>query len=109
MNRILSVSLGLALLGATLLPIEAAAAGFGSAVSDAQLGQTRGMAAVGADVNSLLNATSSGNQAVSTTVVGHNAIQDHAFGNASGIVNVIQNIGNNVIIQNAVIVNITLQ
>lgn len=114
-SLILSVSLGLAILLAAGFPIGAMAAGapvkhglLGPAVSDAQLGQARGMANVSSDVKGLLNATSSGNNAVSNTVVGSNSIQGHAFGNASGIVNVIQNFGNNVIIQNAVIVNINM-
>lgn len=78
----------------------------GHAMPDAELQQERGMANIPMDLRALQNATSSGNSVVSSTNIGSNSIQGAAFGNASGIVNVIQNMGNNVIIQNAVIINV---
>jgi len=46
---------------------------------------------------------------VNNSITGANAIGGQAFGDAQGFVNVIQNSGNNVIIQSSTIVNVTLQ
>ena len=40
---------------------------------------------------------------------GNNAVSDGAFGDAAGFMTTIQNTGNNVLIQNATIVNISMQ
>ena len=45
----------------------------------------------------------------SSVTNGNNSIGDQAFSNSNGISTVIQNSGNNVIIQNSTIVNMTLQ
>ncbi|NML17637.1 hypothetical protein [Azohydromonas caseinilytica] len=55
-----------------------------------------------------LNGVVSGNQA-SNLATGNNAISDGAFANAAGLPMVVQNSGNNVLIQNATIVNVQLK
>jgi hypothetical protein len=55
-----------------------------------------------------LNGSVSGNSAVNT-YSGDNIISGEAFGNASGFVNTIQNTGNNVLIQSATIVNVSIE
>jgi hypothetical protein len=42
-------------------------------------------------------------------VTGNNSIADAAFSGASGLATVIQNSGNNVIIQNGTVLNLTLK
>ncbi|CAG22309.1 MULTISPECIES: hypothetical protein [Photobacterium] len=49
-----------------------------------------------------------GNGAYNNTT-GANMITEGAFGESSGIFNVVQNTGNNVLIQNATVVNLTLK
>ncbi|MGZ5008825.1 MAG: hypothetical protein ACXWE9_10135 [Methylobacter sp.] len=65
----------------------------------------------GVDITTLNNmnvrATLSGNQA-NNNVNGYNIIDNGAFTQASGITSVIQNSGNNVIIQDSTIVNVTI-
>jgi len=65
----------------------------------------------GVDMTTLNNmnvrATLSGNQA-NNTVNGYNIIDHGAFAQASGINSVIQNTGNNVVIQDATILNVTI-
>lgn len=78
------------------------------AVSESALGNQRGMFSPGVDIGELMNATSTGNS-VYSSFTGTNNMGADAFSNVSGIVNVIQNVGNNVTIQNAVIVNLNLQ
>jgi len=79
-----------------------------TAVSD-ELDNARGRE--GVDMTTLNNmnvrATLSGNQA-NNTVNGYNIIDHGAFAQASGINSVIQNSGNNVIIQDSTIVNVTI-
>lgn len=48
------------------------------------------------------------NNSVNSTATGFNNISSDAFGNSRGVVSLIQNTGNNVIIQNATIVNLTM-
>ena len=55
-----------------------------------------------------LNGTVSGNQPINT-VTGHNTINGEAFSGAAGFVSSVQNTGNNVLIQNATIVNIAVE
>jgi hypothetical protein len=65
----------------------------------------------GVDMTTLNNmnvrATLSGNEA-NNNVTGFNIIDHGAFTEASGIISVIQNTGNNVIIQDSTIVNVTI-
>ena len=49
------------------------------------------------------------NDSASQVVTGSNAITGDAFSNASGLPSVIQNSGNNVLIQNGVIVNVEMK
>ncbi len=51
---------------------------------------------------------SSGNVA-NNTVSGNNILSSGAFADSSGLSNIIQNTGNNVLIQNSTIVNLTLK
>lgn len=55
-----------------------------------------------------LNGSVSGNVAINTRS-GANVITDAAFSDASGIINSIQNTGNNVLIQSATIVNVSIE
>ena len=67
------------------------------------LGKVRGTFASDANLN-ILDAISAYNQN-SNSVTGSNVVSSDAFTNTSGLVSVIQNSGNNVIIQSATIVN----
>lgn len=58
--------------------------------------------------NQALHGTVS-NDSASQVVTGNNAITGDAFSNASGLPSVIQNTGNNVLIQNGVIVNVEMK
>ncbi|GAK85979.1 hypothetical protein JCM19238_3569 [Vibrio ponticus] len=58
--------------------------------------------------SSEVNGYSVGNSAINTTN-GNNHIGAGAFNAASGVNNVIQNTGNNVLIQNSTVVNLTLK
>jgi|APFre7841882724_1041349.scaffolds.fasta_scaffold210759_2 hypothetical protein len=76
------------------------------AVSDESLAAARGGADLHVSQNNL-DATLEGNVASNLTT-GHNTITESAFSNSSGIPMVIQNSGNNVIIQNSTILNLQL-
>ena len=78
--------------------------GIGSAVDSDSLERLRGGLG-GVDNKVLIEGTVSGNTA-EQTVSGSNSISDGAFANAAGINTVIQNTGNNVLIQNGMVVNI---
>ncbi|CAM3012507.1 carbon storage regulator [Vibrio mytili] len=58
--------------------------------------------------NSDINGISSDNVA-SNTVSGNNILSPGAFADSSGLSSVIQNTGNNVLIQNSTVVNLTLK
>ena len=79
-----------------------------SDVSDAELDETRGTFSPDMLNKNVLDAISNGNSSVNT-VSGANTVSAEAFSNTSGLVNLIQNSGNNVIIQSSTIVNLTLQ
>lgn len=49
------------------------------------------------------------NNSSENSVTGYNSISSDAFGNSKGVVSLIQNTGNNVIIQNATVVNLTIK
>ena len=81
--------------------------GFGAALPDSDLGAQRG----GQDqyLNDMkLYAQLNDNKAISN-VTGGNIVTQDAFAGAKGFATVIQNSGNNVIIQNATILNLRLQ
>ncbi len=79
---------------------------FASAVTNDELSTFRG--GFGSTIlNSSMLATLQGNQAVNT-VSGENSIADGALNNVSGLTNIIQNSGNNVIIQSSFQVNVNI-
>lgn len=75
------------------------------AVSDGELASQRGT--FNPSTSSFLFADSSNNVAINS-VTGQNNISDSAFNNASGVVSVIQNTGNNVVIQSSTVVNLEM-
>lgn len=78
-----------------------------SVVADAELDSSRG-AYVPDSINfNELSATNMGNT-VTGGITGSNSVTGTSFNNSTGLVNVIQNSGNNVIIQSSTIVNMTL-
>lgn len=81
--------------------------GLGSAVSAQVLAKHRGghFFQIG---EAQLSAQLQGNQA-SNNVTGMNIVTQQAFYGASGIPTIVQNSGNNVIIQNATILNVQMQ
>ena len=81
----------------------------GAAVGTQVLVHSAGKALPNQSLSTLMmNGTSTGNTVGDGVVTGSNIIQGGAFGNASGFVTVIQNSGNNVLIQNAMQVNLTM-
>jgi len=83
-----------------------------ASVDDGQLGTSRGGAELQSPVNLNLNQNNStgsvsGNVATNLTT-GTNNISDSAFSNSAGVPVVIQNTGNNVLIQNSTILNLQL-
>jgi hypothetical protein len=93
-------------------PAQAAAveAGFGSPVAESVLDTSRG--GDGFDWTQVgwiqLDATLSGN-VVHSSVNGANTVGDTALSGVSGIATIIQNSGNQVVIQNALVLNLSLQ
>ena len=77
----------------------------GAVLSETQLSEQSGQGGViltNAQLsNNVININSSGN-----LINGDNVLSDHALSNVNGITSVIQNSGNNVIIQNSTIVNV---
>ena len=80
--------------------------GFGQAVSVGTLGRYSGGSFV--QNNQTITGTVTGDSATQVTT-GNNAISGDSFAGASGLPSVIQNTGNNVLIQNGVIVNVQLK
>ncbi len=78
-----------------------------SVVTDGHLSAQSGQGA--RDVISTANLGDNVINASGSVINGNNILSDQAFSGASGIASVIQNSGNNVIIQNSTIVNVTLQ
>lgn len=80
--------------------------GFGQAVSTGTLGSYSGGSFV--HNNQTITGTVTGDSATQVTT-GTNSISGDSFAGASGLPSVIQNTGNNVLIQNGVIVNVQLK
>jgi hypothetical protein len=82
------------------------------ALDSVELGEQRAKAKLEIDKLTLIapaqNGVVAGNSAVNTTT-GANSVSDAAFAGAAGIVNTIQNTGNNVLIQSSTVVNVSLQ
>jgi hypothetical protein len=76
-----------------------------------RLDRQRGMADTHIELtNNTNNATATvGNNTASNLTTGNNIIRDGSFSNSSGIPMVIQNTGNNVVIQSSTILNLRLQ
>lgn len=79
----------------------------GAAIPDSRLSENRGGHTLELNTNSL-GATLYDNKA-NDNVTGSNYINGGAFSNASGLPTLIQNSGNNVLIQNATILNVKMQ
>jgi len=94
--------------GATAQPRDPLAA---AVIDDSQLNSARGGAeSVNANVTLNTN-TSSGNvtgNVATNLTTGSNNLSDSAFSNSAGVPIVIQNTGNNVLIQNSTILNLQL-
>jgi hypothetical protein len=92
------------------LPPPAPDSGLGAPVTDAVLETSRG--GEGIDWTQIgwiqLNATQSGN-VVHSSVNGANSVGETALSGVSGIATIIQNSGNQVVIQNALVLNLTLE
>lgn len=89
-------------------PIPASYEGFGEAVSGEELGEVRGTFAPDQGILGLLDAINANNNSTGS-VTGNNVVSSAALTNNSGLVSIVQNSGNNVIIQNATLVNLSLQ
>lgn len=104
---VLGLCLGMAHAGS---PEATELASWGAPLSPAQLDTQRGGTDPGpVTINAnMLNAKLFDN-AATDNVTGHNTITGGAFAGSSGLATVIQNSGNNVIIQNGTVLNLTLQ
>jgi hypothetical protein len=80
---------------------------FATAVPDNLLDGQRGMALIPTNTNSLDGALYE--NTATDLVTGYNVVSDGSLTNNAGMNTVIQNSGNNVLIQNAVILNIQMQ
>ncbi len=78
-------------------------------LDDYRGGQALSIGNIDAVFNELnVNGEANGNSAAGNTT-GNNAVNNDAFANASGLTTLIQNTGNNVLIQSATILNFTLE
>ena len=104
---VLGLCLGLAHAGS---PEATGLTSWGAPLPPTQLDTQRGGTDPGAvTINAnMLNAKLFDNQATDN-VTGHNTITGGAFAGSSGLATVIQNSGNNVIIQNGTVLNLTLK
>jgi hypothetical protein len=80
---------------------------FDAAVSDDHLAGQRGMALIPTNTNNLDGAVY--DNTANDLITGYNMVSDGSLTNNAGLNTVIQNSGNNVLIQNAVILNIQMQ
>lgn len=80
------------------------------AISPAEMEANRGTSGINPAMltSAQLSAYNSGN-VINNPQSGNNYITGNSFQNSSGIINVIQNSGNGVVIQNSTVVNLTLQ
>ena len=89
--------------------------GFGQALAGDNLGEESGRQFTNIDAVDLTllsqsqDAKQEGNFIYGWTKTGNNSISDHAFDNMNGFATVIQNSGNQVLIQNDTIVNVTVK
>ncbi len=83
-------------------------AGFGQAVSTSTLGHYSGGSLNVQSGTQTITGTVTGDSATNVTT-GTNVISGDSFSGASGLPSVIQNTGNNVLIQNGVIVNVQMK
>jgi hypothetical protein len=89
--------------------------GFGQALAGDNLGEESGRQFTNIDAVDLTllsqsqDARQDGNQIYGWTNTGANTISDHAFDNMNGFATVIQNTGNQVLIQSDTIVNVTVK
>jgi hypothetical protein len=81
--------------------------GFGQAVSAGALGQYSGGSSIQAGIQTITGTVA--NDTATNVTTGTNTIAGDSFSNASGLPSVIQNTGNNVLIQNGVIVNVQMK
>jgi phosphopantetheine adenylyltransferase len=81
-----------------------------AAVASDDLGEERAREGVDdlAFARGALKATMHGNTSYTSNITTYNSIDGSSFTDASGIISVIQNTGNNVIIQNLTDVNVTI-
>jgi len=111
-----------ALLGAAFLPLPAGAeevgqaapvrAGdmFGIAAVDSQdLALSRGGAELDITLNDVKTNGTVSNNSASNLSTGSNYVGDNSFAGATGFSTVVQNSGNNVLIQNATVINLRVQ
>lgn len=107
-----SLSIGLLVLSVTGISIAARAdeSPFfkSEAVKDDALTEYRGTSGVESLGVAVLDATLQDNVSGGESDTGMNSIKDYAFQGSKGVVSVVQNTGNNVIIQSATIVNMKL-
>lgn len=83
---------------------------FGESVGNEALSEARGAASFSSETLGVAVLEAVAVQNVSTgSVTGSNVISDSALGNSTGVISLIQNSGNNVIIQSATLVNLTLK
>lgn len=88
-------------------PVDAPATPLGAAVSENTLALNRGGYALQINQNQL-DARLYDNQAIGN-ITGTNSVSDSAFSGMSGFATIVQNSGNNVIVQNATILNVQLK
>lgn len=115
-NNPLSIAAWLLCLGMAATPAVAEEAGaappapavsaFGEQLSDADLSTYRGGSAL--QINEMMLDSKLLNNSAYNNVTGSNFVGQEAFNGSSGFSTVVQNSGNNVIIQNATILNISL-
>lgn len=77
-------------------------------VGDSELDKNRGTFSPEQLNSTVLEANATQNVSVNS-VTGNNIVNSSAFSSAAGLVNVIQNSGNNVVIQSSTVVNLTFQ
>lgn len=96
-------------LAAQAEPAPAGALSLGPAIPVTDLaGERGGNSLTAAQITELSQTASVAGNSVSNSLTGNNLIGHGAFAGSSGIATVIQNSGNNVLIQDAIILNVSL-